>query len=133
MKKIKHIIRRKDIPKVALVSLSAQAWYDYDGNLIPWSGNTGYLPTGLTPTQGYVVYNTTTGTTDNLVYGYYQYSGSTWHLIEGSENEIHSKIYPDIQLPVFLESSVDEFGPMVGFDGKIANEVKSVKIGRAHV
>lgn len=41
-----------------MVSLSAQQWYDNEGNLIPWSGNTGYLPTGYTPTQGFVVYNT---------------------------------------------------------------------------
>ena len=34
MKRVRHTIRRKNIPSVALVSLSAQYWYDNEGNLI---------------------------------------------------------------------------------------------------
>jgi hypothetical protein len=119
VKKIIHKIRRKEIPSIALVSLSAQQWYDNEGNLIPWSGNTGYLPTGYTPTQGFVVYNTTTGTTDNLVQGYYMYSGSTWHHVTGTTAQINSQIYDDIQLPIFLEASAYEMGQMYAFDGQV--------------
>jgi hypothetical protein len=119
VKKIIHKIRRKEIPSIALVSLSAQQWYDNEGNLIPWSGNTGYLPTGYTPTQGFVVYNTTTGTTDNLVQGYYMYSGSTWRQVTGTTAQINSQIYDDIQLPIFLESSAYEMGQMYAFDGQV--------------
>ena len=119
MKKIIHKIRRKEIPSIALVSLSAQQWYDNEGNLIPWSGNTGYLPTGFTPSQGFVVYNITTGTTDNLVKGYYMYSGSTWHQVTGTTSQINSQIYDDVQLPIFLEASAYEMGQMYAFDGQI--------------
>ena len=119
MKKIIHKIRRKEIPNLALVSLSAQQWYDNEGNLIPWSGNTGYLPTGYTPSQGFVVYNITTGTTDNLVQGYYMYSGSTWHQVTGTTSQINSQIYDDTQLPIFLESSAYEMGQMYVFDGQV--------------
>jgi len=119
VKKIIHKIRRKEIPNLSLVSLSAQQWYDNEGNLIPWSDNTGYLPTGYTPSQGFVVYNTTTGTTDNLVQGYYKYSGSTWHQVTGTTSQINSQIYDDTQLPIFLESSAYEMGQMYAFDGQV--------------
>jgi len=126
VKKIIHKIRRKEIPNLALVSLSAQQWYDNEGNLIPWSGNTGYLPTGYTPSQGFVVYNTTTGTTDNLVQGYYMYSGSTWHHVIGTGtteqeilNNLNGQIYDDIQLPIFLDASGYEMGQMYAFDGQV--------------
>ena len=103
-----------------LVSLTGKVWYDADGSLIEWSGNTGNLPTGLTPTTGYVVYNVTGGTVDG---GYYYKwgtpTGNTWNKITGTTSYINSQIYDTHQVPLFLESSVDEYGPMVDFDGDV--------------
>lgn len=95
-------ILRKNIPNVRLHSLSGQFWYDYFGNWVPWSGST-----TLPPSTGDVVYNVT----GSVATGYYKWSGSSWSSItEGTavgSNDI----------PLFLESSVDEMGVMVGFDG----------------
>ena len=108
MKKIIHKIRRKEIPNLALVSLSAQQWYDNEGNLIPWSGNTGYLPTGYTPYSGYVVNNVT----GSLPTGSYIWNGTSWSGLTGSLNQSYN-------LPIFLEASADEMGVMSSFDGNI--------------
>ena len=120
MRKIKHSISRKPIPKVKLVSLTGKTWFDADGSLFEWSGNTGNIPTGLTPTSGYVVYNVTGGTVDG---GYYYKwntpSSNTWNKITGTTSQINSQIYDTHQIPLFLESSVDEYGPMVDFDGDV--------------
>jgi len=120
MRKIKHSISRKPIPKVKLVSLTGKTWFDADGSLFEWSGNTGNFPTGLTPTSGYVVYNITGGTVDG---GYYYKwntpSANTWNKITGTTSQINSQIYDTHQVPLFLESSVDEYGPMVDFDGDV--------------
>ncbi len=103
-----------------LVSLTGKTWYDADGSLIEWSGTTGNLPTGLTPTSGYTVYNVTGGTVDG---GYYYKwntpTSNTWNKITGTTSQINSQIYDTHQVPLFLESSVDEYGPMVDFDGDV--------------
>lgn len=124
MKKIKHTITRKSIPHVELISTTSQNWFDYNNNLVPWSGNTGYIPTGLTPYDGYVVYNTT----GSLSVGYYKYSGSTWNHITGTNSYINSQIYKDHQLPIYLDAKVDEYGAMVSFDGNIAVESQLVPV-----
>jgi len=120
VKRIKHTIQRKSIPQVKLVSLTDQSWYDYDGNFISWSSNTGNLPTGFTPSNGYVVYNITGGTVTS---GYYTWStptSNTWNVIDPT------KIYGDYQLPLYLDAKVDEYGPMVEFDGNIIDDKFSV-------
>ena len=68
MKKNKYTIRRKNILNVRLVSLTGQTWYDISDyeTLIPWSGNTGFMPTGSTPVNGYVVYNVSGDTGNTL-------------------------------------------------------------------
>lgn len=126
MKKIKHTITRKSIPHVELISTTSQNWYDYNNNKIPWSGNTGYIPTGFTPYDGYVVYNTT----GSLNVGYYKYStsASTWNIISGSNSFINSEVYNDHQLPIYLDSKLDEYGAMLSFDGGIAVESQLVPV-----
>ena len=124
MKKITHTITRSHIPSVELISTTSKYWYDYNNNLKPWSGNTGYIPTGLTPYDGYVVYNTT----GSLNVGYYKYSATTWNYISGSNSFINSEIYKDYMLPVYLDSKLDEYGSMVSFDGNIAVESQLVPV-----
>ncbi len=101
---------------MALVSKTEAAWYNSDGFIVYWSGLTQTtLPTGTT------VYNTTVDSGLQLVEGYYKYSGSTpqWVRIT-NKTDIHESF----QLPIYLEASVDEMGPMVGFDGDIGqNEI----------
>jgi len=97
-------ILRKNIQSVKLDSLTEQYWYDSDGDKIYWSGST-----TLPPSNGYVIYNDS-GLQTN---GYYKWSGSTWVQITKAE------AYGDYYLPVFLETSVDEMGVMVGFDGEM--------------
>ena len=78
-----------------LVSLTGKTWFDADGSLFEWSGNTGNLPTGLTPTTGYTVYNVTGGTVND---GYYKWgipTGDTWNLVIGTgttEQEIQNHV-----------------------------------------
>ena len=89
MRKNKYTIRRNQIPNVRLVSLTGQTWYDSNDNLISWSGNTGNLPTGFTPSNGYVVYNITGGTING---GYYKWgvpTGNTWNAITGTTSYIN--------------------------------------------
>ena len=104
MKRIKHQILKKSIQSGSLVSLTSQNWYDNNGNLTPWSGSV-YIG----PNIGDGLYNFT-GSVDE---GYYKWGGSTWmstSLTGVSEN---------YNLPIFLESSADEMGVMVPFDGDI--------------
>ena len=111
MKRIKHTIQRKSVPQVKLVSLTDQAWYDYDGNIVYWNelSNTTLL-TGTT------VFNITGGTVTS---GYYTWStptSNTWNVVEPT------KVYGDYQLPLYLDAKVDEYGPMVEFDGNINDD-----------
>ena len=111
MKRIKHTIQRKSILQVKLVSLTDQAWYDYDGNIIFWNtlsnttlltGTTVYNITGSTVTDGHYVWGTPTP--------------NIWNFIDPT------KVYGDYQLPLYLNAKVDEYGPMVEFDGNINDD-----------
>lgn len=107
MKNIKHELLKKSIPNVELVSLTGQTWYDSDKNIINWSGS---LYIG--PNQGDIFYNTT----GSLNAGYYMWTGTTWSQITGTTSYIDSIVYPYHNIPVFLESSVDDMGGMINFD-----------------
>ena len=65
MKRTKYSIRRNSIPSLALKDRTSKVWIDSNGNDVPWSGIT-----SGTPISGTVIYNTTTGGTDNLIAGY---------------------------------------------------------------
>jgi hypothetical protein len=103
----KYEILKKHIHTVSLVSLTSQNWYDEDGNLKPWTNGDIYIG----PQIGDAVYNI--NVTGNLIEGYYKWSGSTW--ISGDAGDV----LPSYNLPIYLESSVDEMGVMVGFDGEV--------------
>jgi hypothetical protein len=103
----KYEILKKHIHIVSLVSLTSQNWYDEDGNLKPWTNGDIYIG----PQIGDAVYNI--NVTGNLIEGYYKWSGSTW--ISGDAGDV----LPSYNLPIYLESSVDEMGVMVGFDGEV--------------
>jgi len=104
MEKNKYEILRKKIPQVKLVSSTSQNWYDYNDTLTPWSGS---LYNG--PNINDVYYNIT----GSLPTGYYKWNGTRW------VSTYDKKSYYDYNIPIFLESKVDEFGIMVGFDGDI--------------
>ena len=104
MEKNSYKILKKNIPNVRLHSLSGQYWYDYFGNWIPWSGDT-----TLVPSVGYVVYNVE----GDVSVGYYRWSGSAWVSIT------ETQALDTYNIPLFLETSVDEMGVMVGFDGDL--------------
>jgi hypothetical protein len=96
---------------VKLVSLTDQAWYDYDGNIVLWNtlSNT-TIPTGTT------IFNMTGGTVTS---GYYKWgtpTSNTWNVVDPT------KVYGDYQLPLYLNAKVDEYGPMVEFDGNINDD-----------
>ena len=102
MKRIRHNIRRKQIPIVKLVSTTSKNWYASDGSLIPWSG----LTDGG-PSIGDVVQNLSGNTQNGLVSeGYYKYSGTTPQWVQVTSN---GDKYDDLQLPIPLLSSVDEW------------------------
>jgi hypothetical protein len=122
MKKTKHTIKIKNIDEVELIDLTTHAWLDFNGNQIPWV--TGSFD--FSPSTGSVVYNTT----GSQSIGYYQYNGNQWSLITGSM--VNNMNFDDYQVPLYLESSVDELGPMIQFDGDIANEVKMVTANFAY-
>ena len=112
MKRIEHTILKKSVQRGSLVSLTSQNWYDYNGNLTPWSGSA-YIG----PNIGDGIYNFT-GSVDNkysssVAEGYYKWGGSTWI------STPLSGISESYNLPVFLESTVDELGVMVSFDGGV--------------
>lgn len=116
MRKDKYEIRRKDILSTILVSLTGQTWYDSNGNLIPWTGNTNTGGEYIGPQNNDIVFNLTGGTVTS---GYYKWNetGSTWTQITGTTQQVKAQVFGSYNLPLFLESSVDEYGVMVGFDG----------------
>jgi hypothetical protein len=107
MKPNKYEILRKHINSISLVSLTSQNWYDEKRNLKPWTIDNNYFG----PKVGDVVYNT--NISGNLVEGYYKWNGTNWVKINEDE------AFLTYTLPIYLESSVDEMGVMVGFDGEI--------------
>jgi hypothetical protein len=113
MEKIEYKILQKNILRLKLVSLTSQNWYDYNDNLIPWSGYT-----GLTPNDGDIVFNT--NITDELIEANYRWSGLTWNLVTGSTEEINEIIYNSHDIPVFLNNTIKNLGIMIEFDGNIS-------------
>jgi len=112
MKKNRYEILRKNIVSGSLVSTTSQNWYDSNGDLTPWSGSI-YIG----PNIGDGIYNFT-GSVDNkyssnVTQGHYKWNGTTWI------STPLSGLSESYNLPVFLESTVDEMGVMVGFDGAI--------------
>jgi len=107
MNKNRYEILRKHINTTKLVSPTSQNWYDENGKLIPWTSGSIYIG----PVTGDTVYNT--NVTGSLVDAYYKWNGTTW--VSSSV----SNVFPSYNLPVFLDSTVDEMGVMVGFDGNV--------------
>ena len=118
MKRTKYSIKRDSIVSGSLIDLTTHAWLDSNGNTIPWSGMT----TGSYPVSGSIIYNTNTG---SLYEGFYQFDGNLWHQLTGSTSVISSKIYPNHQIPIYLDSKADEMGQMVAFDGDIGQNTIS--------
>jgi hypothetical protein len=108
MKRNEYKILKRGIPDVHLHSVTGSYWFDNQNNIVPWSENTGYLPTGYTPYSGYVVNNVT----GSLPTGSYIWNGTSWSGLTGSLNQSYN-------LPIFLEASADEMGVMSSFDGNI--------------
>ena len=108
MKKNEYTIKKRVIPNVQLHSVTGSYWYDNQNNLIPWSDNPGFLPTGYTPYSGYVVNNVT----GSLPTGSYIWNGSSWTGLTGSLNLSYT-------LPIYLEADADEMGVMSSFDGNV--------------
>lgn len=108
MKRNEYTILKRIIPDVHLHSVTGSYWYDNQNNLIPWSNNPGFLPTGYTPYNGYVVNNIT----GSLPTGSYIWNGSSWSGLTGSLNQSYN-------LPIFLDANADEMGVMSSFDGNI--------------
>ena len=48
---------------------------------------------------------------------YYKWNGNQWNLITGTSEQINQQLYPNYNLPIFLEAKADEMGVMVSFDG----------------
>lgn len=108
MKRNEYTILKRQIPDVHLHSVTGSYWFDNQNNLVPWFGNTGYLPTGYTPYSGYVVNNVT----GSLPTGSYIWNGTSWSGLTGSLNQSYN-------LPIVLEADADEMGVMSSFDGFI--------------
>lgn len=104
MEKNKYELLRKKIPEVKLVSITSQNWYDNNDVLMPWSGS---IYVG--PNINDIYYNVT----GSLPVGYYRWNGTKWI------TTTDKKSYYDYNIPIFLESKIDEMGIMVGFDGDI--------------
>lgn len=104
MEKNRYEILKKNIPEVKLVSLTSQNWYDYNDILTPWSGS---IYNG--PNINEIYYNVT----GSVPVGYYKWNGVRWSSI------LESDSVNSYNIPIFLESKVDEFGVMVGFDGDL--------------
>lgn len=111
MKKDRYEILRKNIQQVELASLTGQTWLDSYGSLVPWSGSNHSGSVYIGPEINDIVDNVT----GSVAKGYYKWGGVTWTKITGStENDISGSVYGTYQLPLFLNSSVDEMGVMVG-------------------
>lgn len=108
MKRNEYTILKRQIPDVHLHSITGSYWFDNQNNLIPWSGDTGFLPTGYTPYSGYVVNNVT----GSLPTGSYIWNGTSWSGLTGSLNQSYN-------LPIVLEADADEMGVMSSFDGNM--------------
>jgi len=105
MENNRYTLRLKSIETGSLTSLTDQTWYDPNDNIIPWSGSNGVY---IGPEVNDVVYNS-----GSLSEGYYRWGGTSWSTITREE------AYDTYDLPVYLESTADEMGGMVGFDGDI--------------
>lgn len=121
---LKYEIRRKSIPNLKLYPVDKPYWFNSLGGLLELT-NTDLIDS----LDGYIIYNVTGGTVSS---GYYVWSGET---LDGTsygdtdcdlslklyewESISKSEAYDDHDIPLFLESSVDEMGVMVGFDGQI--------------
>jgi hypothetical protein len=111
MKKDRYEILRKNIQTVELASLTGQTWLDSYGSLVPWSGSNHSGSVYIGPEINDIVDNVT----GSVPKGYYKWGGTTWTKITGAtENDISGSVYGTYQLPLFLNSSVDEMGVMVG-------------------
>ena len=108
MKRTKYSITRETILTGSLIDTTTHAWLDYAGNQIPWVSDS----IDLSPATGSVLYNI--NTSGSLVEGYYKYNGNTWTRVT-AKNDIYKSFY----IPIHLEASADEQGPMVDFDGRI--------------
>jgi hypothetical protein len=121
---LKYEILRKNILNVKLHSVDGPYWFNSFGSLISWSSEK-YLD----PLDGFIVFNTTGSSISS---GYYIWTGTTIptnsYGDEGCdltlelyswENITKSEAYDDNMLPVFLETSIDDLGVMVGFDGEL--------------
>lgn len=103
MNRNRYHITRKTIHDVNLYSLTEKYWIDALNNLVSWTGST-----GLEPSVGTIVKNVT----GSLPNGYYRWGGTSWSPYSGVTQDDHEILLP-------LESTVDEMGIMVGFDGDI--------------
>jgi hypothetical protein len=123
----KHEILKKHVIVTTLVSLTSQNWIDSNNELVSWTNNGDYFG----PDSGDVIFNLTGGT---VTTGYYKWNepiSDRWNLIKAAPiksdtetdkeylNKVISKNFENYNLPLYLESSVDEMGVMVGFDGEI--------------
>lgn len=100
----KFQLLRKTIPNVELASTTTQKWYDWDGQLVDWSGSV-YIGPNIND-----VYYNVTGSVD---IGYYKWNGEKWLSIQKYD------AFDSYNVPLFLDNNVDELGIMVGFDGNI--------------
>lgn len=113
MKKDRYEILRRNIQQVELVSLTGQTWLDSYGSLVPWSGSNHSGSVYIGPEINDIVDNVT----GSVAEGYYKWGGTTWTKITGATKyDISGSVYGSYQLPLLLNSSVDEMGVMVGID-----------------
>jgi hypothetical protein len=111
MKKDRYEILRKNIQTVELASLTGQTWLDSYGGLVPWSGSNHSGSVYIGPEINDIVDNVT----GSVSKGYYKWGGTTWTKITGATKyDISGSVYGTYQVPLFLNSSVDEMGVMVG-------------------
>ena len=106
MKRTRYTIRRDTIVSGSLIDTTTHAWLDSNSNIVPWV----FGSVDMSPTTGSLIYNVSSSVAE----GYYKYNGNSWVKVTSN-----SDIYKDIQLPILLNASADEMGPMVDFDGKI--------------
>jgi hypothetical protein len=121
---LKYQILRKNIPNVRLHSKYGPYWYNSLGGLIEWSDGK-----FLDPFNGYVVFNISG---DTIPIGYYIWTGQTISTNSYGDGDCDlslelfswegvpkSLAYDDNMLPIYLETTIDEMGVMVGFDGQM--------------
>ena len=111
MKKDRYEILRKNVQQVELASLTGQTWLDSYGSLVPWSGSNHSGSVYIGPEINDIVDNVT----GSVPKGYYKWGGTSWTKITGATKyDVSGSVYGSYQLPLFLNSSVDEMGVMVG-------------------